>query len=738
MNVMRSRKNGVAVIIVLGVLALLMVMGVAFSVSMRVERAGAANYASAVNSRQLVWAGLARAVTDITTATTNFYPGDYLVSRNATAIWNTNGTSGIMLGSGQVRDHVPGVLLDDNPNEPDPYITADDCISEWVRLRTTDGMGGHVAYLVLNLSDLLDVNYVGGATRAGGTNAAEMVLSGLNPPVAANVLVKARTDLTNAPPRYPYFESLAEFRARVPTVPADLLVDFSRYPPDSNRTNALYIGGTVAELEVPATRAAIIEKIAMVIVDSEHLPLNQAQAQAVPVFDYLLDYLDTNSTPRNLLGPNTEAVPMLNEVAPESVFLRRRNSLWYLGARLRIETWYPFVQTNRFGYSFDLSGEYEARLTVSNELNGVYPEVTTNASFITRDLRPLTINYDSLVDIVSSAQDNAGASNWWFRVNLAISNLTVTSKKDGQTNIVDSAGTAVFRFSYTNSVFLPPSVIPLSLTPVSYQTTDPRFNWRQSDWRTYSPPSVVNTNTLGDTNLWTIYTLASRKTGIPQIEWDAKMHVSNLGRLYSPLELGNILRRGDQPWITFRVFSQGASALRHPLLENFTTDQEPAKRGLVNANTVDPALLAPAFMNMPNPYVGGAPLGAAELAAVTNLISSARAAGTVFTNVTDLLEKLDWRGQAALAGKSDVELEAMAAYSTGLLGVRQNLFLIVVTGSVAEEGMGVKGQDIVRTQARKTAVVLLWRDPVARVINPGPNQQLYHDCFVRYFKWMED
>ena len=725
MNVKQSRKSGVAVIIVLGVLALLMVMGVAFSVSMRVERAGAANYASAVNSRQLVWAGLARAVTDITAATTNFYPsGDYLVSRNATPIWNTNGSSGIMLGSGQVRDHVPGVLLPDN----DP-ATADEYISEWLRLRTTNGMGGHVAYLVLNLSDLLDVNEVGGAPRMAGTNAEEQVLSGLLSAGQISTLNTRRAADVR-------FESLAEFKARVSTVPADLLVDFSRYPPDSNRTNALYIGGTVAELE--SDRNDIVARIAEVVRAGDGDPLVQAQAHASQAFDNLLDYLDEDSTPRNLLGPNTETVPMLNEVAPQTVGLQippsKPDYYWFL-ARLGVETWFPFVQTNIAGHSFRLSGEYSASGTITEWVGGATPETRT---FVPTN-RPGLLTLDKNVitptpavpfavqshDILMEAPFNAAASNRTFSINLAMSNLVV--KIDGKTNVVDSSGTAVFQFSYSGAFAASPA-----LTPVSYQVIDPRFNWTVSalQWAT-NAPTLLSTNTL------TLPILSLRQTTQQKIEWNSQMHVSDRGHLYSPLELGNILRRRDQPWQTFRVFRQGASALRHPLLENFTTDQEPAKRGLVNANTVDPALLAPAFMDMPNPYVGGAPLGVAELAAVTNLISSARAAGAVFTNVTDLLD-LNWRGQAALAGKSDVELEAMAAYSTGLVGVRQNLFLIVVTGSVAEEGMGEYGQQTVRTQARKTAVVLLWRDPVARVINPGPNQQLYHDCFVRYFKWMED
>jgi hypothetical protein len=577
------------------------------------------------------------------------------------------------------------------------------------------------------------VNEVGGAPRMAGTNAEELVLSGL----LDNGQITTLNTRRAADVR---FESLAEFRARVPTVPANLLVDYSRYPTDSNRTNALYIGGTVAELEVSTNRAAIVARIADVVKAGDGGNLNPAQAALV--FDNLLDYLDTNSiplTPLTLLGPNTEAVPMLNEVAPmtgsKDVELLAEANQFTFRAKLGIETWFPFSQTNIFGYAFRLAGEYGATGTMSEDLDG---NRTTN-NFGILSLPPLLysspITPTPLVPFsrqpfgfAMNVPCTVGASNRFFTINLAISNLVV--RIDDSTNDVDSAGNTVFKFSYSGGFTNRPP-----LTPVSYQAIDPRFNWMQGYWLTnnsYSAfPGVTNVPTLGASNVWTAAILQGRQTGSsPKREWNGQMQVSDRGRLYSPLELGNILRSGNQLWETFRVFSQGGGTLRHPLLENFTTDREPVRRGLVNANTVDPALLAPAFMDMPNPYVGGAPLGAAELAAVTNLISSARAAGMAFTNVTDLLD-LNWRGQAALASKSDVELEAMAAYSTGLVGVRQNLFLIVVTGSVAEEGMGEYGQLTVRTQARKTAVVLLWRDPVA-------NAAGLHDCFVRYFKWMED
>lgn len=717
-----NRKRGVAVIVVLGVLALLMVLGVAFSVSMRVERAGAANYTLAVKNRQLVWAGLAEAVAGITKATTNFFPpGDFLVSRTNLndVCWNINGTNGIKIKllSGQVEKHVPNSLLPTNyfGNFEDKYV------SEWIQLRSAGGMGGHVAYLVLNVSDLLDINVTGGGpARGAGTNAAEVRLRGLLSDPQISALNVQRTNR---------FESLAEFKSRLPSVPTGAFIDYSRYPLDANRTNALYIGGTVAELE--AKRSDIVQRLAEMVsvVDggSPNLP------QAGQAFDCLLDYLDTNSTPRNLLGPNTEAVPMLNEISPLPTLLKRDGNKFGFLVPLGIETWYPFVQTNISGESFRLSGAYEATGTLSDNLGG--EEAThpfTNTPTLLDKLIPTpTLSKPFAVQpliIFMEAPITPGSSNWVFQIKLAISNLIV--KIDGKTNVVDSVGTNVFEFSYNEAFQNEAFNANPALTPFSYQTRDPRFNWRKSDWVTTDPPTL-GTNGWSGTNAATTLILSWRQSINKKAEWNGQMHASNQGRLYSPLELGNIPYSG-KPWETFRVFNQGATASRHLLLENFTTTTNPVGRGLVNLNTFDPVILTTAFTNMPNPYTGGAAIGGSELAAITDLILSARASGTEFTNVTDVLN-LNWRvlGAPALANKSDVELEALAAYSMGLLGVRQNLFLIVVTASSAEEGMGTYAQFTVKTQSRKTAVVLLWRDPVK-------NAAGLHDCFVQYFKWMDD
>ena len=59
---MKSRRSGVALIVVLGLVAILMIVSVTFTIHMRVERAGAANLRHAAIARQLAKGGLAGAL----------------------------------------------------------------------------------------------------------------------------------------------------------------------------------------------------------------------------------------------------------------------------------------------------------------------------------------------------------------------------------------------------------------------------------------------------------------------------------------------------------------------------------------------------------------------------------------------------------------------------------------------------------------------------------------------------
>ena len=61
----QGARRGVALVIVLGMLALMTLLAVAFSIYMRTERMASGNFKSDVRTRQLLHAALTRAIADI-------------------------------------------------------------------------------------------------------------------------------------------------------------------------------------------------------------------------------------------------------------------------------------------------------------------------------------------------------------------------------------------------------------------------------------------------------------------------------------------------------------------------------------------------------------------------------------------------------------------------------------------------------------------------------------------------
>ena len=79
-----AEKSGVALILVIGLLALMMVMAVAFAIYMRTERVAAGNFRNDVRVRQLLQVALARALNDVDSNMGNTpYPNWNILSSGA-------------------------------------------------------------------------------------------------------------------------------------------------------------------------------------------------------------------------------------------------------------------------------------------------------------------------------------------------------------------------------------------------------------------------------------------------------------------------------------------------------------------------------------------------------------------------------------------------------------------------------------------------------------------------------
>ena len=119
MAIKKSRRSGVALIVVLGLVAILMIVSVAFTIHMRVERAGAANLRHAAIARQVVKGGLAAALMAI----------DKQAGDSAVPEWNEEGdVTSLTYNPFTKYSNVKGWLWRDtfisfNPRDGDNYGT---------------------------------------------------------------------------------------------------------------------------------------------------------------------------------------------------------------------------------------------------------------------------------------------------------------------------------------------------------------------------------------------------------------------------------------------------------------------------------------------------------------------------------------------------------------------------------------------------------------------------------------
>lgn len=289
-----DRRQGIALIIVLGMLAVMMVLGVAFVTAMRTERVAAGNFMEVMKARHLVYTALARAMDDIEDDLD--YSGTPLYPEWYTNYPHTMTTKSVDLHTGDAQQLVPFRLLKTSRKLASPGkvtsasgTTLYDEHAEWSdnlspgmdieRIRA-DGGGrefgiinaivdsrldtdkswapndlyrvslpqwqevegeGRIAYLVVDASGLLDGSYVGGETSRGrGANPREILVGSATGglqlpdvnPYASPSFASQRDTWTNSTD-YAYenlSEMIEENTAMEPVTEIGNISAFSRFP----------------------------------------------------------------------------------------------------------------------------------------------------------------------------------------------------------------------------------------------------------------------------------------------------------------------------------------------------------------------------------------------------------------------------------------------------------------------------------------------------------------------------
>ncbi len=165
-------RRGSALVIVLGLLAVMMLMAVAFAIAMRTERGGASNLRHAVVARQMLDTTLARVLADLDDELAGLPAPDWLVYASTNRHESAEPSSASVL-SYESAQHLPPELLE----------AARAARPEWLAITggssddpEDDLILGRYAYVVINQTGYLDANYVGATNRLHGTSAGEIKL----------------------------------------------------------------------------------------------------------------------------------------------------------------------------------------------------------------------------------------------------------------------------------------------------------------------------------------------------------------------------------------------------------------------------------------------------------------------------------------------------------------------------------------------------------------------------------
>ena len=713
MEMKKDKRRGVAVIIVLGVLSLMMMMAVAFSVSMRIERRSAGNYSNQITTKNLVWAGLSRAISAIDASMTGSNPAD--VYPNWDVLWTSNGFTRVRLGRGEAMEYIPAAL----------HSLAGGTVSDWNSMGVGNTSQGRYAYLILNCSDFLDANFVGGMDRGGGTNANEIQIADLPSIVDEDEFaVEREKDV-----RYETLQELLALNDEVQTDP-ELLVTYSRYPHDDDLVSLV---GTRNDLE---RRQSAIESA---LDDKDIIYRGEGRF----IFNSLLDYIDEdhvpNSTADALGAPYVERVPMINEIWVDRLDVTRTADSCDLSKpQFVVELAYPFVEGNT--ESFELELEVAVTAVDSNGVERLARTEATVSKAATMGSPYSKVVFRqeigrSLFPISFAATNTLGLT---LELEMKCRVLLTSGSDSGEA--VDAAPYPVGDNGFKFPIPIAAGVGDQRLGPTpSWECVDPRFNWDIPDGNGRIRNQWANdtgTNTELAINIRTsdFFAQYPRAGGY---DTNLQMRVSNRGTLFSVGELGYLLRKNHlrNRHQTIRILDladnpTARDTRRDFVMEAFTVETNNVRRGLVNINSLETNIVQTAFLDIPLGY----PESARSIPDTTaSGVASEIVSNGPYTNVVQILDE-DWANYAGMDINTYTELEreSVITHAYNLLGVRQNLFTVIVAASPASMAIGTYADATEQVQAlgEKRAIAQIWRDPF-------PNDDGRHECFVQFFKWVE-
>lgn len=750
----RHSREGIALIIVLGLLAVLVILGVSFSISMRTERMATRSFVDVVKARQVVHAAVNRVLDQ---EVNDFLDGSVYPPLDV------------------FTDNIPGgdgvkVLGDRTTTSPIVFLpgifrtlafAVEDQVS-WQELRdpVNNQLYGEFAFLAVNCSGLLDANVVDGLSRALGEDPREIelnpdLLSELNPPGANNLpAYRSEFGKFESVSELYYLLSTTDFEGQIPAPNnirplkqnvnefgpwADNLFVYSRYP-----SGFADIGLAAAETAFIGGDPATNWNLA----DIKQKLQDLQQPNLIPDVDDFIaamyDYANKDYEPYGTTVDDkfkrfsSKPVPMINEVIVSNSFQLVDN----LGQQVlvhrtyvTIETWFPFPpDSDNTPFSVVLS---QPPVITAPPFTG---PVQFESGPLPASFQPNAGNgYDLTTFVFAQTLDVNGqgqpqyTAGGVFRSRVQL-NGDVQVVYEQPPRVVDvvfgpwGPGDFFLSGSRPNLALGNP---PVSIIALSRAVNDPRINWDPSNsdhWATGNATPTPKTRNG-------VISAKNNKTD----EFD--FMYARRGPIRSVGELGFLLYDASKPWQTVRLLGENP-VTSAKVIDRLTTFTNEVRRGLVNINTRQTNVLASTLIDMPiDRYPGQgsttlfAPLAAQGLAA--SIVNDIIANGSV-TNLSDLSARVNIGPiDTALGSAGDkFRRESLIRNTAGLWGTRNQVYTFFVTGRVFSDQYDPAIHDKAsRTNfvvGEQQAIAVVWRDPFETTDTVGNTT---HKSFVQFFHW---
>lgn len=764
----RSRhRRGIALIFVLGCLAIIVIAAISFASFMKVERLVAGQSLELARARQAAMSGLERAIDRLNRGSnsaeyvydnnglggTNFWPRVDVYTRPGTDGRFRNFPSGAMGRDGSMT------FLAMNQTGALPALHSPDLITSEVA--ASRRVTGAAIAVIANASGKIDLGVL---KNVSGPGYARNVAGNLD--VSQITSAPNQSDLAARKTNALDFYSIPEVRYFPPGADLDATTEpnFTFFEqacqqyvsPVSNKfTHAIYVGSQLppALIASPAYKVNLADALV-----AAGVPASAVVATTLNLIDYLDNDVLPSGTPADFCG---EPIPLLNELNLRATQTSTSSNI-ITKITLRAEFNFPFPRNSGMSTPATGANDHNYKLRVTN-LTSPGGTVTYTPVDVPVDPASTYWSFSTPADehkqvvVFNDVEINSPAGTSDVKVQLAFDLLDA----DAGNAVVDRVGIVGATIDFSNIV---------DGFNYSREVFDGRFNYAPDKWATLIP-----TGTLGAMNT----TITSRPT-IALVEYP--YFVRN-NPMESACELGHI-GLGDRAWQSIALLTDPtlADAQKvHRVLDVFTVHlgadfdgrpvaagqltarggrAGPLVRGLVNLNTDRSAVLQSAILNSVRNerYPGdtssvsvivtaGAQRVADNIRSCRNSLGGTRNSFVRKSEVGELFggnTSPAWQFDAGAAYKAfdpgsawtENQYESILRQFMDLCDVRGNTFVVLVRGygvidnnpfTAAHSTPSVPGtlspNDILTSSVELVANV--WRDPQTRRVQ------------IRNLKWVD-